>query len=752
MRATTRYSLLLAAAVAWAMLVLLTIGALHGANRPFGRETSRRPTRKWPRWQGADRFPRMAVGPVSSSVDKRNRGVNELEAPEEGPRIGPKARRAQRRPLVRDRRSCRMETCFDRAPCSAHGFTVYVYPRGKGERVSESYEKVLSVIRGSPYYTSDPRGACLLVPSLDMLDRDRLSSSYLHGLRSKLPSLPFWNGGHNHLLFNLYSGTWPDYSEDLGLDPGYAMVAKASVSTEVFRPRFDVSLPLFSRDHPVRGGLPGALTSNDFPPSRRYLLAFKGKRYLTGIGSEVRNALHHLHNGRDVLLLTTCRHGKDWWRHRDPRCEKDNAQYDRYEYGDLLHNASFCLVPRGRRLGSFRFLEALQAACIPVILSNGWQLPFSEVIDWKRAAVVADERLLLQIPTIVRSVDSNQILALRQQTQFLWNSYFSSIDKIVLTTLEIIRDRIFSQFSRNFLLWNLPPGGLYSRPEFSTDPGRFPFYYTYLGTRPTKMFTGLIHVISPVVSQSQPLLRLIQAVARSKFCAKIVLIWTCDKPPLSRWTSNPTALTVIEAKNKSMSARFFPYEAVQTDAILSLDEDSVLSTDEVDFAFSVWLSFPDRIVGYPARSHFWDAARERWGYTSKWTNEYSMVLTGAAFYHRYYHHLYTHVAPRELRTMVDSLSNCEDILMNFLVSIVTQRPPIKVTHKKQYKDAMMQPGTRTSRWADPEHFAQRQSCTDAFASIFGFMPLRHSRTRLDPLLFKDQVSVLRKKYRDIERL
>ena len=41
--------------------------------------------------------------------------------------------------------------------------------------------------------------------------------------------------------------------------------------------------------------------------------------------------------------------------------------------------------------------------------------------------------------------------------------------------------------------------------------------------------------------------------------------------------------------------------------------------------------------------------------------------------------------------MVDSLSNCEDILMNFLVSIVTQRPPIKVTHKKQYKDAMMQP-------------------------------------------------------------
>ncbi len=54
-------------------------------------------------------------------------------------------------------------------------------------------------------------------------------------------------------------------------------------------------------------------------------------------------------------------------------------------------------MPRGRRLGSYRFLEVLQAACIPVLLSNGIVMPFHEVIDWNRVTIWGDERLLLQV-------------------------------------------------------------------------------------------------------------------------------------------------------------------------------------------------------------------------------------------------------------------------------------------------------------------------------------------------------------------
>lgn len=59
----------------------------------------------------------------------------------------------------------------------------------------------------------------------------------------------------------------------------------------------------------------------------------------------------------------------------------------------------------------------------------------------------------------------------------------------------------------------------------------------------------------------------------------------------------------------SISQRFYPYHEIQTDAVLSLDEDAILNTDELDFAYTVWRDFPDRIVGYPARAHFWDDSK-----------------------------------------------------------------------------------------------------------------------------------------------
>ena len=39
---------------------------------------------------------------------------------------------------------------------------------------------------------------------------------------------------------------------------------------------------------------------------------------------------------------------------------------------------------------------------------------------------------------MVRSVAAEDVLLMRRHTQFLWNTYFSSVKKIVAATLEVI--------------------------------------------------------------------------------------------------------------------------------------------------------------------------------------------------------------------------------------------------------------------------------------------------------------------------
>ncbi|CAB0042505.1 unnamed protein product [Trichogramma brassicae] len=636
-------------------------------------------------------------------------------------------------------RGCDMETCFDFNKCR-EGFLVYVYPIE--DNISPLYQKILNVITESRYFTSDPTRACLFVLALDTLDRDPLSTEFVHNLPSKIARLPYWNNGRNHLIFNLYSGTWPDYIEEaLAFDYGYAILAKASLSTRKLREDFDVSIPLFSKQHPERGGEPGLVTSIHNSNTKKYLAAFKGKRYVHGIGSETRNALYHLHNGKDLIFITTCRHGKSWRELQDEHCQQDNREYDMYDYDVLLLNSTFCLVPRGRRLGSFRFLEALRAGCIPVILSNGWALPFHDHIDWFQAVIYADERLLFQVPDMLRSISESKINELRKQTQFLWERYFSSIEKIIFTTFEIIRERIPWEGSREYRVWNRNPGALAIIPKFANNQQELPFQEC----DPGNAFTAVIY---SQLGSTPVLYRLLKNVSKSKFVDKIILMWNSEiaPPAIPRWQGVKAPVHIVLAS--SISYRFYPHPLINTSAILSLDEDVILNTDEIDFAFIVWQNFPDRIVGYPERSHYWDDSKRSWGYTSKWTNDYSMVLTGAAVYHRYYNTLYTETLSSTLHKTVEQSQNCEDILMNFLVSHIIRRPPIKVTQRKIYKDTTV--AGKRSPWNDPDHFIQRQTCMNTFVAVFGYMPLLRSNVRLDPILFKEPVSSMRKKHRQIE--
>ncbi len=225
---------------------------------------------------------------------------------------------------------CTMGSCFNMSRCRGkHSFKVYIYPREDIHQLSPLFERILRVIRESPYHTTNPEKACLFIPSYDLLDRDVHSKYYWRSL-PPLSSLSHWNGGRNHLIFVQYLGTWPYYSEHLDLPTGKAIIARASFNISLFREGFDVSLPLIPQQltEKDRNDLPHGLTAV-FPLKRKYLLGFKGKRYLYGQGSEVRSSVHHLHNGKEIVMLTTCKHNRDWIKYTDRRCNLDNTLYEK---------------------------------------------------------------------------------------------------------------------------------------------------------------------------------------------------------------------------------------------------------------------------------------------------------------------------------------------------------------------------------------------------------------------------------------
>ncbi|CAM8913387.1 unnamed protein product [Rhodiola kirilowii] len=209
-------------------------------------------------------------------------------------------------------------------------------------------------------------------------------------------------------------------------------------------------------------------------------------------------------------------------------------------------------------------------------------------------------------------------------------------------------------------------------------------------------------------------------------------------------------VTLISQKSSSLNLRFLPRRIITTRAVLICDDDVEVDSPSLEFAFRVWRSNPNRLIGIFARSHDLDLATRSWIYTVH-PHKYSILLTKFMILAVDYLHVYTCGTVHgltEARLTVDRMRNCEDILMNFVVADVANAGPILIGAEKarDWGDArndddgngrlglkgevgnMVREVGLSSRRS--KHRKRRGECIRKFHKVLGKVPLRYSYGKL----------------------
>ena len=85
----------------------------------------------------------------------------------------------------------------------------------------------------------------------------------------------------------------------------------------------------------------------------------------------------------------------------------------------ISKEAKFCTIIRGGRLGQTALYDAMRMGCIPIIVADSYVLPFSEVIDWRKASIILYEEELPDMLSIIKKkVSNDKMVELQEQVSF----------------------------------------------------------------------------------------------------------------------------------------------------------------------------------------------------------------------------------------------------------------------------------------------------------------------------------------------
>ncbi|KAL2943244.1 Glycosyltransferase family protein 64 protein C5 [Bienertia sinuspersici] len=214
--------------------------------------------------------------------------------------------------------------------------------------------------------------------------------------------------------------------------------------------------------------------------------------------------------------------------------------------------------------------------------------------------------------------------------------------------------------------------------------------------------------------------------SRCSSVKEIVVVWNKGKAPKPSEFDSAVPVRIRVEKLNSLNNRFNIDPLIKTRAVLELDDDIMMTCNDIERGFKVWREHPDRIVGFYPRLVAGPPLKYRAEKYARKRKGYNMILTGAAFmdmnlaFGRYWSE-----EAKVGRRVVDKFFNCEDVLLNYLYANASSSATVEYVKPAWAIDTSKFSSAAISRNTDM-HYQKRTECLSKFEELYGSLSNRKS--------------------------